>query len=797
MKKLKKIAAVLASSVLLTSTMAFGMAASYPQPFVNNGAADVALVWGGSDTAATTDLAAVTDISTSLSGELTTQSTGPATVTGGDFVKLERGKDVFNLGESVTDFYTTLDEGELSTILTQGIYKDDNNNEYDFDQSIQLGSALTLTHFSDTEYNDEEPTVGFDIGDETFIMNYTLNFEDVVPDTDWAGTLENTDLVLLGKTYYVSDATNTSTGKPKLTLLDSANSAVLNEGETETIIVGDESYDVSINFINTANVKLDIDGETTDSLSVGSTYKLENDVYVGIQEINVQDYAGGQKQVVMSIGIGKLVLEDGQEVEMNGDPISDLVNNDHKVKAYFELDSSADLDKIIIEWKSDDDDVFITPEVEQTLPGFESVKISMNGLVTGDGEETVLDTYSDSAVRVSTTVEEGDLTLELLYSNTTEMVGIGQKSTRLLKTQSNSATSGSPISIVLDESTNDQFVATWISGDEAETYVFELTKAEITSGKNVTVLESKVSGGADITLTDIGEEEEIGNVMKVTSITAASGVANITLEPLSAGTAYTDRVVTEEGLQFRLPVQTSTNVASSSDGEIFFANASLAGDSTWDMNFTEEDSDNNIGVGGSFTVTFGIDTTNGPEPTTIGGITTYETESSSKVYVGHKASALGTKVLHDKPTSGLNDVTITYFGEEVSAEVFVTESGASVITDGEVSVMTVTDSEASTVSSKNLIVVGGSCVNSVAADLLGVSAGTCGDAWEAATGVGSGSFLIETFSRSGGKVATLVAGYNAGDTTNAAQYLTTQDVDTGVGMKYTGTTATEATLVTS
>ena len=56
--------------------------------------------------------------------------------------------------------------------------------------------------------------------------------------------------------------------------------------------------------------------------------------------------------------------------------------------------------------------------------------------------------------------------------------------------------------------------------------------------------------------------------------------------------------------------------------------------------------------------------------------------------------------------------------------------------------------------------------------------------------------MIESFAQSGGKVATLVAGYNAGDTTNAAKYLTTQTVDTDVGSKYVGTTATSATLVT-
>ena len=78
---------------------------------------------------------------------------------------------------------------------------------------------------------------------------------------------------------------------------------------------------------------------------------------------------------------------------------------------------------------------------------------------------------------------------------------------------------------------------------------------------------------------------------------------------------------------------------------------------------------------------------------------------------------------------------------------------------------------------------------------MGLSGKTCGADFTAKTGVGAGQFLVETFSRTGGKVATLVAGYNAADTTNAATYLTTQTVDTSVGKKYIGTTATSASLV--
>ena len=111
----------------------------------------------------------------------------------------------------------------------------------------------------------------------------------------------------------------------------------------------------------------------------------------------------------------------------------------------------------------------------------------------------------------------------------------------------------------------------------------------------------------------------------------------------------------------------------------------------------------------------------------------------------------------------------------------------------------VKDSEVSSVSTKNLIVIGGSCVNTVAAQLLGSSAPLCDAAFTAKTGVSAGQFLIQSFASpySTGKVATLVAGFNAQDTVNAAKYFTTQAVDTTAGKTYKGTSATEATLVTT
>jgi len=158
----------------------------------------------------------------------------------------------------------------------------------------------------------------------------------------------------------------------------------------------------------------------------------------------------------------------------------------------------------------------------------------------------------------------------------------------------------------------------------------------------------------------------------------------------------------------------------------------------------------------------------------------------------------GTHTTVDASDSDQKTLEVSYPKSQTYAQLFVGASG-SVVTPGstpggaaQLGDVLVRDSEAGSVSSKNLVVVGGSCINSVAASLVGGA--SCGSAWTSTTGVGSGQFLIQSFTRSSGKVALLVAGYDAADTVNAATYLRTQTVDTTVGKKYIGTSSTSATL---
>lgn len=172
-------------------------------------------------------------------------------------------------------------------------------------------------------------------------------------------------------------------------------------------------------------------------------------------------------------------------------------------------------------------------------------------------------------------------------------------------------------------------------------------------------------------------------------------------------------------------------------------------------------------------------------------------ESDSDLY--KSIDLWGALVTTDRSDSDQYIATISYPDEQIYAQAYAAAEAASITpgstTSGTVSELgsvTVKDSEVSQVSGKNLIVIGGSCVNTVASRLLN-NAG-CGASFTAEAGVGADQFLIKVVQSpySASKVAMLVAGYEAADTTKAVKYLTTEKAATDVGTALKKVTATYA-----
>lgn len=802
----KKIATVIGSALMIGSTVGIAAAAAYPAPFVQGGVADVAAVYGAN--AATSDVLAAANVNTNLATKLAAQTTtgagGEASASGGDNVPLQRTSDKLHLGNGITDVYgTSITKSDMKTLLADGVFYNKQNNEYKYTQSFDVGN-FTFQDVSDSDLDSSKPQLGFRIDSGTFVGNYSITFstnpESTIGSDQSLTDFENKNIILMGKNYYILDFKNGTT--PKLTLLDAATSSSISEGETKTITVGTTTYEVSINFITSGTsggeVILTVNGQNTEKMSdtgtnYGNTFKLSDGTYIGVKSVNVQNYAGGIKNVDFSIGKGKLEINGaGGNVKINDKTISDLYG-------FITLSPSTTAgktqwQKLVIKWKPDTKK-FLTPSHDLTMPGFEAIKFTMADTTIAAKEITKVEYGGTEYMQLKTTLKSGDITIPILYQKQSEanLSAIGQSRTQQL------ATSATQTLVYNDNSSvNTGFIASWASTKDSETYYLT---ADVThdydNGKNTTTIYDISVPGTKTALCSENLEPtntcKVGGnvVLTVTDVRwDPNGQQNVTLGINTAGGFNT--VYTKSGLTIILPTGLTPSMT------------------TYPIQFLEENKDGTLGAGARFNVTIG---TTGTVPSkkisalTVEGITDfYETSSGSKLWEGYVVSELGTKVTHDKTSSDQYTATIEYHDTEMFANVFAASPAVTVVpgtpgTPGSVELgdIKVTDAQVSSVSDKNLIVIGGSCINVVAAKVLGATTPVCGAEFTALTGVGAGEYLIKTVSSpyNSAKVAMLVAGYEGQETSKGVMDLINGAYDTTAGMTYKGTLTTVATAVTA
>lgn len=766
MKKLfRKAVTVLGSAAMIGATVGMAAAASYPEPFTSNTAIVVGANAAPSDNIAAASIASDLDANAASDGATTTITTD------GDSYKFEKSSTKLHLGDDLTSIKSELNEDEMPVLLNDGVYTDDNNDEFDFTQTITMTSA-NLTMFDDSDYSRDDPTVGFKYASGASVLSYTLEFTDEPKIAD----LDTTDLTIMGKDYYVLETSNTDSATT-LTLLDSASSAIIAEGETTTITSGGKTYTVSIEFVDSNSAKLNVNGEITNDISSSQTYKLDDGSYLGLKEILYSAKDTGISKVEFSIGNGKLVLGDnGDEVKMNDNNINGLTSTI--------VNASDKLTSITINWATDDDE-FVTEDSVLTMPGFEAVSLSYTGLdYPAEEKIMVSNDGDDSIVLKNFPLKDSTEDISILYktSGNNEFEGIGKDADEQLLTGATNVT--------FDGDLHSYFVASYDDGSDAESYLMRATNFRTEDNiDKVTFQYSK-----DGSWTDAKTDRKEGDTFSVGNVELEVGHVNKTAKTVTfaADNPETrfDTLYSTEGLKVLLP----TSGDGAADGQsINLTSGSL--NSTYVVQMIEEDKDGDSAAGSTINAT--VISNSATDKVSVDGVTSdvaFAEIDSSNVYRGFVYSALATELLWDKGDTDQKTLELVYHGDEVEASAYITSADAVSSSSGDAGVMTVKDSEVATVAGKNLVVVGGSAINSVAAELLG---GAYSEAmFTSATGVGAGEFLIQSFDRSG-KTALLVAGYNAADTEKAATYLLNNDVDTTVGTKMKGTSATEATVVTA
>ncbi|MEE9525556.1 MAG: hypothetical protein V3V78_03040 [Candidatus Woesearchaeota archaeon] len=749
MKAIKKIVALTTGAIMLGATITGAMAADladYPAPFVEGCSFSGAIVVG--EKAAAEDVVGAVDIASALavSGTTTTSSGTAASVTvSGEAYKIEKSTNKLNLGEDVADVATKIDADDLPTVLADGSYTNDEGKDFDYEQTIDL-SSKTFEAFTDSDINDDDPTIGLHYDDQENVMNYTLEFteaaESDVSADDELEDFEDTTLVILGNTYDIVEATNQSGGY--FEIMGGAVKDVMEQGEVKSFSLNDKEYEVEVTYIGETSgisqVKMKVNGEVTNALQDGDTHKLADGTQIGIREI-LEEEAGEvtADQVEFYIGAEKITLENGEELQLNDDDVDEfqvVISNGLNTGGEYELE------EINLIWNSDDE-TFIVDGSSVVMPGLESVKLSYEGLSTPAEEIIEIEPDSDEVIQLNIPIKGGVEQIPLFNDTGDGTYTVGDEDDLLY------TTAGTSYTFVKD-------VHMYMVVTNTDSYESALVKVTAFDDDDGCDFEEVTSGATDLKRDDAEEFEVLDITFTVGTCNSTSDSVDIsTTDPDFAG----DLLYTEQGLIVNLPIT----------GGVYATGATIV--------FEEEGDDSDVTAGAFEVVVKGnqsgsainmqVDSINMSRIGEVG-------DSDQFVYyIQDGESEVTTKAIldegPDEPT-----VTIYYPGGESYGNLYVAESEAGFGTVAGVSGEAVCkvaippaklDSEVSSASAQNLIVVGGPCANTVAADVLGVASSVP----ECLAGFEEGKAMVKMIDTGAGKTAMLVAGYSAMDTRRATR----------------------------
>jgi hypothetical protein len=826
-KAIKKIVALGAGASMVGATMLGALAAadlsSYPSPFVKDGNFNALIVVG--ESAATQDVLGAIDIATSLqyaSKTIGTVEGGSTVVVEGDAYRIDKSNDFVEiLGEEIDkvlgESNPTLGVSELAG-LVGGTFRN-TKGTYDYKEFVK--APLNATVVFDIDPDDDTDTPGFYLKLLTSkqAYEYTVEFPVAVEaDMGTAYTttipqLEDKKVSFLGDEYTITVAKLTASGDITLEMMGGALTDVLEEGTSKTYTVNGKDYEVSLDYVGgtTLKAKFTINGEVTDSLEDGETYKTVDGTELGVRDImeNEAGEAAGGDKVEFFLGAKKLKIHDpvmstaahtGNAVEIGGESVDDLYGSVYGSNTT----SLLKLNYFKFKWVASDDlwipingKLSDKQSADGELPF--NFDVEFKGVTAPASEDAVFKPSGDSRYKLEFTNRAGDLIdMDLLdgdYSTNT-VLGYGDKNLHLCEYQTSGApnmgpTYGIPANFTIKK--NDYFVVTnGVSTSKyLNTYLIQYkgytntSSAEEVVFKNVATGEEIKSTG----LTGLGSPETFGN-----SSYAAHGQLKIGVDQWNfwLKNSYKDTNITVDLDGDGAEV---TNGTAASSVKMFtkhgaylnFGNCSsmgtpvVSGAGNFIFTFTPaDDLDGQSGVRDSdATVTLTVDAATNKVDLSValGGGLSMKGIGDSDDSEGYKV--WGTHFYNlDGGSGNPNKLTITYPKDQVEGLVYVTTgaTSSSAASSGGVETQIVNKIDvgaavldtdpvvAGKEKTKNLIVVGGPAINKAAAVLLGKPFPSYG----AASGIPENAGLIKLVENEP-YVALVVAGWEAMESQMAAR----------------------------
>ena len=739
----KKIAALGTGALMLGATLTGALAvadlADYPAPFVQNGVlSDTVIVVG--ESAATADVLGAVDIAASLQAsavsatETTTSSTGEVTISEG--VKVSQSGNKMNYDEEIATLQTVFDDAELPDVLADETLKDKK-----YTQTLTISaSTATFKYDSPGKVDDVEYGAGdylyFPKGNQVY--SYALTMESTLNEA--AAELEGEALTIQGREYTISSISyGTSGAYTDMTLL--AGSATHNLVQDEPIGFGDHT--VTLGSVNEAEDKcvINVDG-VSKTIDVGDTEAVSG-LTVGIIS---SFYSTNLKTCEVTLGADKLVLNSGGKVERNS------VDIDGSAVTLTGNNTAGTFTGLTIVYTTDKDD--IDPYMQYFAPGeawidpvFGNWEVLFEG-TTKKTEMFKLERSADEAAFTFNNKKGQEVVLEWHYDSA---IALGDSSSGPLLWQAvanQNATFNGTISVDTDD---DPDVKLWFVLEGGEVHILEFSEwddddnkatfDDLTSGNEVTSAAFTATAGAleSVVLGSLGSIQLAFN--------EADNVLWFNATPYVAET--------ELGAELRIINATAINITSPDEDS-----DKQTADDEFRLQLTYDSSDTEIDV-------------SAPTNLSSAWIASSENKEYNDNDVQMYASTKGLVFEYDNDKNSY--LYVTYPEEDVYANVFIAPLSATTSVSGTGSGeqvnpfsvgLAVLDKVAESMD-KNMVVVGGPCANTIAAELMG-DPDVCTEGFEAGKG------MIKFYDR-GSKSALLVAGYSADDTKGAAYVLADYD----------------------
>lgn len=773
-KAIKKVIALGTGATMVGATLFGAMAydlSSYPAPFVSNHEWDGLVVIG--DTAKPIDTVSAANLVPSLQVAMIGGATATATVSAtGDSVLLDAGDEIV-IGESINQ---ELDDGDLS-ILADGTFKEnegDNDNDVEYVQFLEIDTAaagsLIAAYQANTEDDNNKAGMYIPVVDSDIVYTYTLNFKQAVEIDD--GTVGDgaktdmlaTELNILGQSYTITNVELSAALVDKITMLTGSVEATQAEYSTQNYVVDGESYEVEVVVVTTDEAKFKINGQTSNALAVGE-YDDVAGIQIGVKEIleNEGTEAGGEDQVSFYLGSREIILENGDEVNVNGDDVYGSTVTITSTNAA----PTTSMTEIAVEVAHDGDDVFLAAGDEWEDPVFDAISLNFAGLKEDSSVNVVDITTSSNSGKIEFENSVGDeIKLDLSKKNGANNAVLGDETTadgESFLDEDEALTTMASAAGTTDTSDHYFIVTTTDAG--AKAHLFKIDK----------IVEDGTAGDDTVTVKDVTADVEEEVAIKIGQVDATDttlfGSWNIAIETTagpslnfdeSAGTsgfglktAATDAITA--GSSIELNNGATMGIITGDDPTVFISEDGVrdyaAGDGiSIQIVYTAADSElqvtqANVGVDGAAgLIADDDDASNYVDYTTWGAMLEWNDDNY--------------------------DITVTSPQDQTEVLVYVNEMGvaAQVSTSAGEAVYntipagaTVVASAAGALGSVNQILVGGPCVNSLAAEFKGNPA-------DCAEGFEEGMGLIEA-KDVGDNVVILVAGYSGADTQNAVEAL--------------------------